>query len=189
MGPAGAFRAGTPRSGPEGGVEREPPPRALRSDGVAAPYSIVLCAVDLSPTSEVIVRVACGLTAAGGVVHLLHVDEPAAVLDPIAASGGSETKARELEASHARAAARLRRLGPVEAGDAGVRAEPTVVSGQGVVARVLEEATRVGAEAIVVGTHGRTGVGRIVMGSVAADLAKRSPLPVILVRDRPRVAR
>jgi nucleotide-binding universal stress UspA family protein len=39
------------------------------------------------------------------------------------------------------------------------------------------------AELIVVGTHGRTGFSRMVMGSVAARLVCTAPCPVLTVRD------
>ena len=35
---------------------------------------------------------------------------------------------------------------------------------------------------VVVGSHGRTGAGRILMGSVAERIARRSPVPVTIVR-------
>ena len=53
-----------------------------------------------------------------------------------------------------------------------------------VAAQILAEARRVGASLVVLGTHGRSGLGRILMGSVAADVTKRSHVPVILVNDR-----
>lgn len=39
--------------------------------------------------------------------------------------------------------------------------------------------------AIAVGTRGRTGLGRLFLGSVADDLLRESPLPVVLVREPP----
>jgi nucleotide-binding universal stress UspA family protein len=35
---------------------------------------------------------------------------------------------------------------------------------------------------IVLGSHGRTGIGRVLMGSVAEEVARRSPCPVLIVR-------
>jgi nucleotide-binding universal stress UspA family protein len=35
---------------------------------------------------------------------------------------------------------------------------------------------------IVVGSHGRTGASRILLGSVAETVARRSPVPVTIVR-------
>lgn len=39
-----------------------------------------------------------------------------------------------------------------------------------------------GASLIVMATHGRTGVARLLLGSVALEVVRRSPLPVLLVR-------
>jgi nucleotide-binding universal stress UspA family protein len=36
----------------------------------------------------------------------------------------------------------------------------------------------------VIGTHGRRGVTRLVMGSDAEGVVRRSPVPVLLVRSR-----
>jgi nucleotide-binding universal stress UspA family protein len=35
---------------------------------------------------------------------------------------------------------------------------------------------------IVTGTHGRTGLGRLVMGSVAEQVVRKAPCPVLTVR-------
>ncbi|MGM9488257.1 universal stress protein [Ideonella sp. YS5] len=48
--------------------------------------------------------------------------------------------------------------------------------------QVVDEARRWGAELIVIGTHGRRGAGRLVMGSDAEQIARRAPVPVLLVR-------
>lgn len=44
-------------------------------------------------------------------------------------------------------------------------------------------ATRLGADLIVMGTHGRRGVARLVLGSVAESVARTAPCPVLLVRS------
>ena len=48
---------------------------------------------------------------------------------------------------------------------------------------IESEADRLGADVVVLGTHGRTGLGRILMGSVATDVVKKKGLPVILVHQ------
>jgi nucleotide-binding universal stress UspA family protein len=159
-------------------------PVALGGALLAAAYQNVLCATDLSPRSEEAVRVAYRLAAPGGVVHLLYVDERAPMVNPIDGTyiwweGDAEEQARV----EARTTALLGRLAPADARAAGIRTQAHVAHGGGVPARVLEEAKRVQADAIVVGTHGRTGVGRILMGSVAAEVLKQASIPVVLVRD------
>lgn len=47
---------------------------------------------------------------------------------------------------------------------------------------VVEEARKWGAELIVIGTHGRRGVGRLVLGSDAEQVLRLAPVPVLLVR-------
>jgi len=37
---------------------------------------------------------------------------------------------------------------------------------------------------VVMGSHGRTGIGRVFLGSVAETTVRRSPVPVTVVRDR-----
>lgn len=47
---------------------------------------------------------------------------------------------------------------------------------------IVEVATSMGADIIVMGTHGRRGVRRMILGSVAESVARTSPVPVLLVR-------
>jgi universal stress protein A len=41
---------------------------------------------------------------------------------------------------------------------------------------------------VVVGSHGRTGLGRLVIGSVAEQLVRHAPCPVLVARARPAIA-
>ncbi|CAN5893698.1 universal stress protein [soil metagenome] len=47
---------------------------------------------------------------------------------------------------------------------------------------ILHAAEEVGADLIVIGSHGRRGVKRLVLGSVAEDVVRRAPCPVLVVR-------
>lgn len=49
---------------------------------------------------------------------------------------------------------------------------------------VVREARRQRADLIVIGTHGRRGLTRAVMGSDAEDVVRASPVPVLLVRAK-----
>jgi nucleotide-binding universal stress UspA family protein len=62
-----------------------------------------------------------------------------------------------------------------------VRARPLLVEGlpQEEIPRV---ARRARALLVVVGTHGRTGIARLLMGSVAAQVIGTSPCPVMTIR-------
>jgi nucleotide-binding universal stress UspA family protein len=47
---------------------------------------------------------------------------------------------------------------------------------------ILAVAKDLGCEMIVMGTHGRSGVSRLVMGSVAEEVVRRAPCPVLTLR-------
>ena len=49
---------------------------------------------------------------------------------------------------------------------------------------VADEATSWGADLVVLGTHGRRGVGRLILGSDAEQVLRLAPVPVLMVRDR-----
>lgn len=50
-------------------------------------------------------------------------------------------------------------------------------------------ADREKADVIVMGTHGRSGLSRLLMGSVAEDVLRRSPIPVIPIRSGMQLSR
>jgi nucleotide-binding universal stress UspA family protein len=47
---------------------------------------------------------------------------------------------------------------------------------------IVESAQRRGSPLVVMGTHGRSGVGRAILGSVAAAVIERARMPVVVVR-------
>jgi nucleotide-binding universal stress UspA family protein len=47
---------------------------------------------------------------------------------------------------------------------------------------ILEETKRLGARHVVVGTHGRTGLNHLILGSVAEKVAREASVPVTIVR-------
>lgn len=51
------------------------------------------------------------------------------------------------------------------------------------VGEILSAADEMGAECIVIGTHGRTGVERVVLGSVAERVARHATIPITIVSD------
>ena len=53
---------------------------------------------------------------------------------------------------------------------------------------IVDAAREEGAALIVMGTHGRTGLGRVVLGSVADRVVRLAPCPVLTVRARPDAA-
>lgn len=51
--------------------------------------------------------------------------------------------------------------------------------------QVVAEATEWGADVVVIATHGRSGLRRLLLGSVANQIVNHAPCPVLLHRARP----
>ena len=49
---------------------------------------------------------------------------------------------------------------------------------------IVQQARKLRVDAIVIGTHGRRGLSRMVMGSDAEEVVRNSPIPVVLVRGQ-----
>ncbi|MDG5819569.1 universal stress protein, partial [Natronococcus sp. A-GB7] len=62
----------------------------------------------------------------------------------------------------------------------GRRIETRVLEGQAADA-ILEYVVEAGVDEIVMGSEGRSGVSRMLLGSVAEKVARRSPVPVTIV--------
>lgn len=139
----------------------------------------ILHATDFSPASARAFDTACRLAHnKRSRLVLLHVLTP-----PSPFTNGRPPSWKELEA-RARGAA-VRRLGALveKARRAGIRAQERVVEGEPA-ASILRAARRDGADVIVIGTHGRSPLGRWFMGSVASRLLQTSTCPVMTVRGR-----
>jgi nucleotide-binding universal stress UspA family protein len=68
----------------------------------------------------------------------------------------------------------------------GVSVDPVLIEGgtERVSDEIIEQARVRGDEIIVLGTHGRRGVSRMMMGSDAEQVARISPVPVMLIRPQ-----
>jgi nucleotide-binding universal stress UspA family protein len=139
-----------------------------------------LCvAVDLSePSREALDEAAELARALGADLTVAHVVAPPAASDtdllvpPAGAAEGEAGEAREaLEAWRASAEARAGR--PVRA---------RLLSGEPA-KELVRLAREEGCDLVVVGTHGRTGLRRALMGSVAAAVVREAPCAVLVVHD------
>lgn len=147
-------------------------------------YARILVPVDGSPTSDLGLEEAVKLARLTGArLRLFHaVDMLSASLSPEISMAASPTVFEMLrqggEAILARAQATTER--------AGVPAESMLqdsLTGR-VCDSIVDDAKRWGAELIVIGSHGRRGVGRVLMGSDAEQIARLSPVPVLLVHPK-----
>lgn len=69
----------------------------------------------------------------------------------------------------------------------GIAAQGRVFEGEPVY-QIVTYARKINADAIVIGTHGRSGVNRLLMGSVAEGVLRSAPMPVLTVRTEARLA-
>ncbi len=90
-----------------------------------------------------------------------------------------ETQVTAVQEAEAYVADRARRLQ-----DAEVRAEGKVRYGDPV-EEIVDHVTWDHIDLIAMATHGRTGLKRVVLGSVAEHVLRRSPIPMLLLRAHP----
>lgn len=60
--------------------------------------------------------------------------------------------------------------------------QPRLAEEVAAAAGIVQSAKQVGADLIVVGSHGRTGVARLMLGSVASKVVAESAIPVLVAR-------
>jgi len=151
-------------------------------------YKRILVPVDGSPTSAKGMKAAIRLARESrGKLLLLHVVEEysAFVAPEMGASIGPILDS--LRAAGQRTLARVAR-GAAKAG-----AKPQAVLAENFGSRVsvtiVQQAKRLRADLIVMGTHGRRGINRALLGSDAESVVRYSPVPVLLVPAKGRRGR
>jgi len=138
------------------------------------PIRKILHPTDLSDLSRSAFDFACALARDyGAELHILHVAE----LPLLTSMDGVLVPTPVDEAESARA--RLEDLRPL---DSEVTCSPRLV--EGVPAEeILTLARDLPADMIVMGTHGRGGFSRTLMGSVAEAVTRKAPCPVLIARS------
>jgi len=143
----------------------------------------ILVPVDFSPiTAETIEHAARLAEKFGAEIALLHVAAP----DPdfVGYETGPDTVreqvATELRTEHRELQAHAEALRA-----RGLRAHAICVQGP-TVATILERAERIGAELIVIGSHGHGALYRTLVGSVSEGILYGTTCPVLLVPARER---
>jgi nucleotide-binding universal stress UspA family protein len=143
------------------------------------PFKTILFATDFSSTSDVAFTVAAALARDYRArVVALHVIEPvrAGFSEFNSYVGPEEDKGWALDKLHA-----------IKSPSPHVTIEYRLLEGDPA-ALISEAAAELKADLVVMGTHGRTGFTRLVMGSVAENVLRRAPCPVLTVRGMVAVA-
>jgi nucleotide-binding universal stress UspA family protein len=135
-------------------------------------FRTILLPTDFSDHSDYALKLACALARDyRASLVLLHVGPPATALAHAALLPVLATRHEELRQQ-------LRQLVPA---DAKLHVEPRVEQGDPA-AEILRVAQETHADLIVMGTHGRTGIGRLLMGSVAELVLRQAVCPVVMVK-------
>ena len=145
-------------------------------------FNRILVPTDFSPPSDAALEYARILAAKfGSSLQLLHViDEPNAS-SAFVADGYAPNTENIREGMLMQARERLARALPLTH-----RARFHVTSEALVgmpAATIVDYAAATGANLIVMGTHGRTGLAHLLMGSVAEHVVRTAPCPVLTVRQ------
>jgi nucleotide-binding universal stress UspA family protein len=141
-------------------------------------FDHILLATDFSETSERAIELATGLARAlGARVTVVHVFETSEAASPELALAAERTWPRAVDARAEidRSVARLRARGVAAEGALRFGLLPD---------RLLETAREIGADLIVAGTHRRKGVARFWYRSVAEQVLRHSPIPILAAAPR-----
>ena len=144
----------------------------------------ILVPLDGSPTARRGLREAIGLARdQGAKLRIVHVVDEGMVLGAAEAGVDIEPLVEALVKSGRGVLERGRRA----AAKQGVRAGTAIYESMAGPASesILREARKWRADLIVMGTHGRRGLRRVVLGSDAEHVVREAPVPVMLVRARP----
>jgi len=116
----------------------------------------------------------------GAEVHLLHVVPDPAMLVPEAAAFSVESMQAQTEQLQQEAMKALEKLPEDEWSDG----KPIVreVRIGAAFMEIIEYAREKDIDLIVIGTHGRSGLMHVLMGSVAERIVRKSPCPVLTVK-------
>lgn len=151
-------------------------------------YERILVAIDESPTSELALKEAAVLAREqGATLRLAHViDDSFAYTEVLMPQELSPQQVVERQAGLRRLGDEVLSRGAAAAGALGTTAETTLLTiaetDDRVYDAIEQEATRWPADLIVMGTHGRRGFRRLLLGSVAEGLIRVTTKPVLLVR-------
>ena len=145
-------------------------------------YTHILVPVDGSPTSDRGLDEAVKLARLTGArLRLIHVVDQ---LGYAAGMDGFSAMTADLIPMLREGGEQILRAAKARVEASGVPVETALFDtfGGRVCDLVVAEATRWHADLIVLGTHGRRGVGRVFMGSDAEQIVRLAPTPVLLVR-------
>ncbi|MGA2409758.1 MAG: universal stress protein [Candidatus Binataceae bacterium] len=145
---------------------------------MAFPYKTILCPVDFDDNSLVALDRAAELASHFGskilLVHALPIVITMGDLPPPAAMYQDQEKA-------ARA-----RLGDIAKAKLGRLERQSLLYIGDIITCILGAQEKYQPDLVVIATHGRTGIARVFLGSVAEAIVRKATCPVLTIREEPR---
>jgi len=149
------------------------------------PWKNICCAVDLSEPSWLAAEQAVELAReARSRLTLLHVRTP----PPPAASGGLVSSQGILAEEERESEERLEEWREDAEHRARIPVRSVIRMGDPA-SEIVQFAEEEDCDLVVVGTHGRGGIPRLILGSVAERVVRAAPVPVLVARNRARLER
>ena len=150
-------------------------------------YQHIVIAVDGSRTSQHALKQACGLAqATGAALTLVHVANPAEYVATVAPEflqyENYETAATEQGNAILDAAIKQARTPLGEEAKIGRHLLVISKNARDMAKSLVDYATEQKADLLVLGTHGRTGLMHLLMGSFAETVMRETRLPLLIIR-------
>jgi nucleotide-binding universal stress UspA family protein len=153
----------------------------MTQDAVEPSRYVVVAGIDFSHASELALDEASTLAgqALNGSLHVVHVVPFSLGEPPIGA--GSVPELAYMDQIHRATEVLARWIEPHQARCSRVHAHVRIGRPDREIAQLASD---LGANLVVVGTHGRQGFERLMLGSVAEGLVRHAPCPVLVYRPR-----
>jgi nucleotide-binding universal stress UspA family protein len=147
-------------------------------------YRHILAATDGSDSANKAVRHAAALAKATGArLTIVNVTQMWSSLDIAhAAEAGVQNPVGEYEAMAAKSAERVLAAAKALAAADGTTCDTVHIQDRAPAEGIIAAAKDKGCDLIVMATHGRRGLGRLLLGSQAAEVLSTSTVPVLIVR-------
>jgi nucleotide-binding universal stress UspA family protein len=153
-----------------------------KTAGIAPPLRKVMAGTDFSLLANHAIPHAYSLLRGGGTLHLVHVTHPYEIPGGEFLKGPTNKNFKTLHAKHVQACAnKLRALIPSEAAAMGITTEIEVAEHENPATGICQAAERFAADAICLGTHGLSGLSKVLMGSVAQKVLAKCQRPLLLI--------
>jgi nucleotide-binding universal stress UspA family protein len=146
----------------------------------------VLVPTDFSPLGNDAIPYAYATLRRGATVRLIHVISPRELSGPLVPHYQPKRRTKKQDKQLACDSLKtLQSLIPSLAEARGIVTDCEVIEGRDTGQAISQEAERFGADLICIGSHGRSGLSKAFLGSVAQAVIAQSKRPVLVIRPKP----